>query len=276
METQETLVVEGRRLGKLPPKFDPRTFRAAHYINPRKLPHIPKVVDRMSRVTKGTKKVKGVPFPMLANNRLGDCGLASIEHADITAETWGLHPAIEEVDREARAIRNYSAISGYDPNTGANDNGVYLLDVLKYAQHKGLGGDGTDTIGPYLAVDPLDERQMVACLFLFGVLYTGVGLPVSAQKETGKGKTWSTVVGPGSEPWSWGGHAIYTGRITTKSRRCVTWGAEQEMSEEWQARYMDEAWTYIDPEFVRENTGKTVSGLDLAGLMADLEAMRNK
>lgn len=263
METTTDVAIAGMRLGKLPPKFDPRTLRAADYLKPRSLPKIPKVIDRLKRVP---------TYPVLANNRLGDCTCAAIDHIDLCSEAWGNRTGEAEAEREARTIRRYSRVSGYDPNTGANDNGAFLLDVLKDAQTNGLDGNGGEKIGPYIAVDPLNESQMVACLYLFGVLYTGVWLPVSAQPETGT--VWKTTTGPGSEPGSWGGHAIYTGRITAKERSCVTWGRVQRMTAAWQARYMDEAWTFIDEDFIRDNTKKTVSGFDLAGLMADIEALR--
>lgn len=267
MEATAAVIVPGRRLGKLPPKFDPKTLRAADYLRPRKLPRIPKTVDRMARV------IKSADYPMLANDRLGDCTCVAIEHTDITADVWGKKPMIADQERLPRTIARYSRVSGYDPNTGANDNGAYLLDVLKDVQHNGLDGNGGDKIGPYVAIDPKNESQLVACLFLFGVLYTGVGLPVSAQAETGK--VWKTTSGPGSEVGSWGGHAIFIGRITKTERTCATWGSAQRMTAEWQHQYMDEAWTFVDEDFIRENA-KTVSGFDLAALMADLEEIRSR
>lgn len=262
----EQVMIPQRRTGKLPPKHDAMTLRFATYLQPRKLPPIPKTVDRLSRVM----KVHG-GFPMLANNRLGDCTCAALDHCDLTAEVWGKHPIISDQEREARTIRRYSRVSGYDPNTGANDNGAYLLDVLKDAQHNGMDGNGNDKIGAYVQIDATNEVHLVAALHVFGVLYTGLMLPISAQSE----KVWTRTEGPGSEPYGWGGHAVKIGKITTKDRTCITWGGLQKMTEAWQMRFMDEAWTFIDEDFLRDNK-KTVSGFDMAGLVADLQTIRNR
>ena len=266
MEAVPSVVVPGRRLGKLAPKHDPRTLRFASYVKPHALPPIPAEVDRIGPVLARI----GV-FPMLANDRLGDCTCASSEHIDIATETLGGHVGLPADERERQTIALYSRVTGYDPQTGANDNGAMLLDVLKALSTTGYDGEGKDTIGAYVSVDPLNEEHLRAALYLFGVLYTGVNLPVSAQAEVGR--VWSATTGVGSEPGSWGGHAIFTGKITATERECITWGARQRMTRAWQERYMDEAWTFITPDFITA-AGKTVDGFDLAGLMVDIAAIK--
>src|ERR1700690_4287507 len=64
--------------------------------------------------------VKG-PWGMLGNDRVGDCEIARIAHMLMlfTAHTGSMViPTLDEV------IAVYSAITGYDPATGANDNGA--------------------------------------------------------------------------------------------------------------------------------------------------------
>src|SRR6185295_7357061 len=108
------------KLGKLAPKHDSRTLQLANYLNTGKLPKIPTQKDWSGKISS---------WGMLANDRLGDCTCAAAGHF---IEEWTANASTEIVPSDTDIITAYSAVSGYDPQTGANDNGAVELDVLNY------------------------------------------------------------------------------------------------------------------------------------------------
>jgi hypothetical protein len=254
MEASPGVIVPDRRLGKLPPKFDPRTLRMSKYAKRKTLRATPKTQNRLSRVM----KVRGV-WDLYANDELGDCTCAGAAHMDTCHKVWGKQPG--GFFTRQQVIEMYSKYCGYVPGQPSTDNGGYLLDVLN-----GLRKDGI--IKAFVALDPQNDEHMRYAIHVFGGVYSGLMLPVSAQSE----KIWTKTDGPGSDPWSWGGHCVFTGAYTTKLYRCVTWGAMQSMTYDWRKRYMDEAFAVIDEDWIRAN-GKSVTGFDMKQLEADLATL---
>lgn len=68
------------------------------------------------------------PWGMLKNDTVGDCTAAGALHYLMAQQWYGQQQPITFADTDA--ITMYSAISGYEPNTGANDNGATLQDGL--------------------------------------------------------------------------------------------------------------------------------------------------
>lgn len=254
METTPAVIVPNRRLGKLPSKFDARTLRMSRYAKRKTLKATPKTQNRLDRVI----TARGMPFDVYGNDDLGDCTCAAAGHMDCTHKVWGKKDGF--VDK-AKVIEWYSKFCGYVPGQPNTDNGGYLLDVLN-----GLRAEGV--IKAFVALDPQNDEHMRYAIHVFGGAYCGLMLPVSAQDE----KVWTKTDGPGSDPWSWGGHAIFVGRYTSKLYTCVTWGAKQDMTLAWRKRYMDEAFAVIDEDWIRAN-GKSVTGFDMKQLEADLATL---
>ena len=100
------------KLGKLSPRHDPRTLHLANYLHPDVLPKIPVQKDWSGKVPS---------WPMMANNAIGDCTTAAAGHMIME---WTANAGTEIVPSDTDIIAAYSAISGYDPQTGANDNGA--------------------------------------------------------------------------------------------------------------------------------------------------------
>ena len=50
---------------------------------------------------------------------------------------------------DKQVVAAYSAITGYNPSTGANDNGAVEIDVLNYWRQTGIAGH---KIGAYVAL----------------------------------------------------------------------------------------------------------------------------
>lgn len=219
-------------------------------------------VDRASKVTS---------VPMYVNDAIGDCTIAGIAHGYTAMETYAGHPQTLFADHEI--IRAYSAVSGYDPSTGANDNGAQLQDVLAYNRSTGM----TDTTGKthkvlmYAALgNPSNTSLLSRVLKTFGYVYLGIECPQSAEDQFGV-SPWTYV--PGSPVL--GGHCIGLHRRQPYGSRVgvfgiSTWGAMQPMTISFISNYVDEAWAVITQDWIEAN-GSSCDGISLAQLESDMK-----
>lgn len=238
------------RLGKLAPRHDPRTLHLANYLNPEALPKIPTSKDWGDKVP---------TWPMYLNDQLGDCTIAACGHL---IEEWSANAATEVSPTNSDIIKAYSAVSGYDPSTGANDNGAVEIDVLNYWRNTGVGGH---QIAAYAACEPKNHSHIKAAVYLFGGCYIGLALPLSAQNQS----IWSVTRGPDSAPGSWGGHAVNICAYDAHFLTVVTWGALMKMSWSFLDRYCDESYAVLSQDFI--NNGKAPNAIDWLSLQADLQ-----
>lgn len=251
----------GKKLGKVE---DPRTFQIRNLTSLSELS-----IPRSWGLGHGHETV-----PMFANDRIGDCTIASNGHRIITQErAVGQGREIQLSD--ADIIKAYSDITGYNPQTGANDNGAYLLDVSNYMRRVGLGKekDGSPHVVTAFAEVGIKEEYARAGAVLFGGLYLGVWLPVSAQSQ----HIWSVPpngpVGDG-EPGSWGGHAIYASGYDPAGVYFYTWGSLMKMTWEFFKVYCDEAYVFITEDYLYKVRQTTPRGFDVARLNGYLAALR--
>lgn len=240
-----------RMLGKRPPVHVPGAIQLAAYLPAKRIP-VPETLDNYGCVS---------DWGMMRNDELGDCTCAAVGHA---IQCWTARNGREVIIPDEEIVTAYSIVSGYDPATGANDNGAVEADVLKYWMEVGFGGHKLDS---YAVIETHSRYQMKLAMYLFGDIYTGVALPLSAQDQ----KVWSVVHGPDAEAGSWGGHAVPGGKYDQNGMTVITWGAEQRMTWAWQRRYMDEAYAPLSIDWVDELSKKSPDGLLWDDLKADLE-----
>jgi len=250
----EQVVVPNLRLGKKAAKFDRRTLRLATYIEKRKLPHVPLTHNLSS------KTLKAIPhLGKMKNDKLGDCTCAALGHA---FQTWSVYGGKPWTPTDAEIVEAYNLING------GVDQGAAMLDALQMARNVGIGGN---TIYAYVAVDPLNHDQVRTAAFLFGGLYFGANLPVSAQDQLDKGQ-WEVTDGPAATPGSWGGHAINLVDYDKKGVTFVTWGALQKATWDWVARYCDECYAVLEEDWVGSDN-RSPQGFSLSKLARDIKAL---
>jgi len=240
------------RLGKLAPKHDPRTLKLSKYAT--RLPPPP------PRISWGD----GVHlWPMFRNDQLGDCTIAAAGHM---VEAWTTESRHREaVVTERDVLHAYEAVSGYNPITGENDNGAVELDVLKYWRSHGIAGR---KITAFASVNHSNVSEVKTATWLFGGLYLGVELPVTAQTQD----IWDVVRGGlDSAPGSWGGHAVDVVSYDLEYVTVITWGAPLKMTWAFFLTYVSEAYAVLSPDWLRQN--KSPSGFNLAALLLDLAAL---
>ena len=237
------------KLGKLPPKRDPRTLKLWDYLGDT-LPVPPPSVDYSTAVPE---------FPMYLNDRLGDCAIACPAHM---VQVWtcdvGDHPTTPS---DAEVLTEYEIVGGYK-GTPETDQGCVALDVLNQWRKVGLFGH---QIYAFTKVNPTNHTEVMDGINLFGALYIGVALPLSAQ---GKDE-WLVVDSPQSEPGSWGGHAVPIVAYNPDYLTVVTWGGLLNMSWNFLDAYCDEAYAALSLDWIARS-GQAPSGLDLSQLQDDL------
>lgn len=224
------------KLGKKPGVvIDPRTFKLANLFQTTQLPIAPKA----------SQFSKGATWPMFANDQYGDCTCASTGHRILLQERNSGQHETQITDQDVLEV--YSAVTGFDSRTGANDNGAYLLDVLNYMRKVGMGleHDGTHhTIYAFAKLDHTRTDEVRLGAWLFGGLYTGVMLPESAQSEP---YDWHTTTG---KPGGWGGHAITVNGYDDRYVYFITWGRQARMSWAFWGKYVDEAYVVFSEDFL--------------------------
>ena len=246
------------KLGKLPYVHDPRTFHLSTYLPV--LPKTPPTGDWGKAV-----KALSEPWGMDLNDEIGDCGVAGISHAQ---KLWIANSVGKRFQyTDADIIKTYSALSEYDPKTGANDNGIALISGLKYWQKIGFNGHKIDA---YVKVDATNQARVNAALYLFGCLYAGIGLPITAQEQVGK--IWTvtdTSLRGDAAPYAWGGHCVLLTAWGDKYK-CITWGEEQFLDDQFLGTYADELWVPLSLDFFTKDH-LTPVGLKYSQLLADLK-----
>lgn len=245
------------KLGKHPARHDPRTLLLASYVTPA-LPAPPASFDLTAKVQ---------TWGMMQNDQLGDCTCAAAGHLimEWTANAKG--KTVTPTDQQIVAA--YSAITGYNPGTGANDNGAAEIDVLNYWRQSGIANH---KIGAYMALEPANHTHIMDSVYIFGGCYIGLLLPTSAQEQVRNHQPWS--VPPGGpagdgKPGSWGGHAVPVVAYDARGVTVVTWGALQMMTWTFWEAYCEEAYAILSTDYL---TGKKVTpqGFNLQQLQADL------
>lgn len=249
-------------LGRLPSRHDPRQLMLAKYLRAAALPTPPPAYDLTTAVPS---------WPMYGNDRLGDCTLAALAHL---IQGWTANASLEVTPNDSVVEEGYW-LTGTPPSTtgqagGPTDDGRVETDVLSWWRNTGLAGD---KITAYVALDPSDLDQVRLAVWLFGGVYLGVALPITAQTQ----QVWD-VVDPAltgdSEPGSWGGHAVPELAYGDDGLTIVTWGGTLRMTEAFHKAYVEEAYAIISPDWLKD--GHTPAGFDIDALNADLAAIGNQ
>lgn len=245
-----TSTIAAQMLGKLPVRTDVRTLSLARYVDPNVLPPPPATFAETARVGS---------WPMYANDRLGDCTTAAAGHM---IEAWTAAARGEAVViSEQSVVDAFEHVKRVDPLTG--EEGAVELEVLQYWRKQGIGGH---RIGAYARVSVHTRRLVETGAWLFGGLYIGLQLPLTARDQDVW--DWTGSLAGDAKPGSWGGHAVDIVGYDAQALTIVTWGRLKQMTWAFWDRYCDEAYCIISEDFLA--AGRAPNGFDLAALNADL------
>ncbi|HET6180277.1 MAG TPA: hypothetical protein VFE61_25370 [Candidatus Sulfotelmatobacter sp.] len=250
------------KLGKQVARHDPRTLLLASYTTTA-LPMPPASFDLTAKV--------GHDWGMMDNDQIGNCTCAAAGHLIMEWTANAKKKMVTPSDKQIAAA--YSAVTGYNPTTGANDNGAVEIDVLNYWRQSGIAGH---KIGAYMALEPANHSHIMDSVYIFEGCYIGLQLPTSAKAQVQNHQPWS--VPPGGttgdgKPGSWGGHAVPVVAYDARGVTVVTWGALQMMTWSFWEAYCEEAYAILSPDYI---TGKktTPQGFNMQELQADLADLK--
>lgn len=205
--------------------------------------------------------VKKSEWGIFGNDSLNNCTCAAAGHM---IKCWTANAGAEfEITQEA-ILNTYITLSKYDPITHKNNEGVFMIDALKYWRKNGIDQHRIRVF----ATVPFDRREIVkASIYLFGGIYVGLLLPKSSEHQ----KIWE--VNPGgltgdNEPYSLGGHAVAILGYDEKHLICITLGQEKKMTWDFWETYNDEAYAIITQDFMMGE--KNPLGLNLEAMEQDL------
>jgi hypothetical protein len=260
----------GRRVTKARPML-----KLADYVTPALAP-APGSVDWVTKV-----KVWG----MLGNDTLGNCVEAEQLHLIEAATTYA--DGSELVATNEEAIKLYTAEGGYMPGDPNTDNGTDMLAALEYWQNTGIEiGTTRHKIDAWVSVNMSDPEEMHQAIYLFGGVFYGVDLPISAQTpaEDGDGNpVWEFAGNTKGDNaiGSWGGHAVpllayYAGRHTgfgVRHRyRAISWNEVFDVTPEFMTVYGSECYAPVSADWIGRS-GAAPNGLSLDQLLADMKAL---
>lgn len=245
------------KLGKHAPKKSSKTLLFSNYLTA-KAPDPPNKVWR-------EYKVSPTAWGMFMNDTIGDCTCAAIAHMLMLMTA---HTGTMVVPTEQEVLTAYTAVSGYDPNTGMNDNGAAIVDVLNYWHTTGIAGH---KILGWAQIDNTNVYAVKQAIWLFGGVDLGVQLPNIALEQLSLNQPWGLV---SNDEGNAGGHSIPNFGYGSQGTNCITWGRRQGMSWDWFKQYCDEAYIVITQDWIDQATNQTPSGFDLETLMKDLQALK--
>jgi hypothetical protein len=249
------------KMGKSVARHDPRTLLLASYVTP-SLPTPPASFDISAKVS---------AWGMMDNDQIGDCTCAAAGHLIMEWTANAGKKAATPTDQQIVAA--YSAITGYNPVTGANDNGANELDVLNYWRQTGIAGHKIDA---YMALEPSNHNHIMDSVYIFEGCYIGVQLPISAQAQTQNHQPWSVPPGGPSgdgKPGSWGGHAVPVVAYDARGVTVVTWGALQVMTWTFWEAYCDEAYSLLSKDYLNGKK-QAPQGFSMNELQEDLADLK--
>lgn len=240
------------KLGRLPRKEHPRTLKLSHY------------TASLPEPSKSYWEYMVSNWPMMGNDQIGDCTCACAGHME---QNWTAHTFGMQNPRDDQIISAYSAVSGYDPLTGANDNGAAITDVLSYWASTGIAGR---KILAWAEIDQANLDAVKQAIFLFGGIDIGFSVPQSAMDQFDAGQSWTVIPQSSIE----GGHSVPILGYGSAGCTCVTWAKLQPMTWDFFKTYCDEAYAIITQDWLTKAQTTPIAGLDLNALQADLSALK--
>jgi hypothetical protein len=203
----------------------------------------------------------------LGNDGAGNCVFAGPGHmVNMIGQQVGRS---DLVVTKGMAIGAYTKYAGYDPFTGANDNGYVIRTMLGNWQRDGMYG--TKALA-YALVDSSNEDEVALANWLGMGTIGGYALPIASQgqsDEQGRPE-WSVPEGgfpPGKGPGTWGGHCIYQ----RGQRNGNTWGESVIWTQAWDRECCDELWLVV-VDASRLATGRIPAGFAFEDMLADVKA----
>ena len=242
------------KLGRKAIKTDSRTLALGNYLKST-LPPPPPAKDWTNGI---------LDWGVMMNDKLGDCTIAGVGHA---IQVWSANLGKEVTVDDNTVLSYYENWDGYNPADPSTDNGGIELDVLNDWRKNGFSGHGLLAFAAPKVSNLVEIQQSIT---LFGGVYIGLGLPITAQTQD----VWDVVPkgGANAKKGSWGGHCVFVPKYDQHGFTCITWGGLKTMTVAFWKKYTDEAYTLLGQDWISAKGAP--SGFDQTQLQADLGSIR--
>lgn len=205
----------------------------------------------------------------------GNCTIADKLHAFMESAKNAGRPIPPFSDLTSIAhYQTLTELAGakYDPQSGANDTGLQIRDVLKHVQNVGLTDDNGQVyrIGPYIAVDHKNPEECWEVLWFTEHVTLGIYAPRSMEEQVLANQMITWV--PGS-PIISGHDILLAGHPVDNVWAGVQWGMRTPMTEEFRLNASEEAWAWFDPLEISLATGTNYEGVNADQINAYLVAI---
>jgi hypothetical protein len=207
----------------------------------------------------------------------GDCVWAAAAHEVMESLTDAGQPpeAVAKLFDTEVVVGEYAKQTGYDPATGAHDEGTEVRARLLHMQETGIL-DTTGTLhklGMFVELEPGNLQHLLEALYFFEALPLGVQIDraqmeaFNLAEQNGSTPVWTNVAG--SE--NLGGHCIpMVGRPDGEHFAALSWGQRLLMTPTFLEKQCDEAWAYVTADRINKVTGTDFVGANETQLEAYL------
>jgi hypothetical protein len=227
--------VETLKLGKQDHVHDDRTLMLGQYLE---VPVVPTNYDFDSKRAK-------FPNHMWGNDQYGDCVIASESNHLLRMERIEQKRTIMLTDDDC--INRYKEMTGCQNPGDGNDTGLVMLNAMKNWRTSGYQVKKKSyNIAAFGELDPIDDAQLRAAVYLLGGIHFGFALPLTARVQTNDGFWDVSPNDPGSEAGSWGGHAVFSCKYDAENIYVKSWEAEIRVTNAFVHKYADEVWGAVD------------------------------
>jgi hypothetical protein len=252
MIVSEQQRIAGMALGLRPHHIDPSQLLEVNW-RTGAVPDSPKAVDNISGVTMGLDD----------NDKYGDCGPTAVDnHNRITTLAYG-----NEVDATtSQVLKLYSACTEppFNPQTGANDVGVTMPELMKITHNIGLAGK--EIVGYGRLTDVSDESIKAAIHLFGGVLFAVVLQSAQQQQSQATHPVWDY-----KPSAMWGGHAICAAAYSGEDIEVISWAMRIGTTHQFRNEQLDEVWAPLWPEVVKSDV--FVDNVDTEQLAQDFQSL---
>jgi hypothetical protein len=198
---------------------------------------------------------------ILGNDQYGDCAEAAALHL-IQAQSYNVGRPVNPTLQDA--LNLYSAVTGFNPNDPATDQGTVLTDLLAYWQNTGITiGSTLHQIEGFAQLDITSMAQLRWAAYTFGGDLLGLNLPGACEQNLAN---WN--YGPG-QPTA-GGHCVPQLGEGADGGKVDSWKIIIPVSVPFLASYLDEACIVVTKDWLNAQN-ESPSGLDLNGLLAAMK-----
>lgn len=248
------------KLGKKEAIHDDRALLFGNYLKADILPYIPQAYHWGAQVPH---------WPLYLNSTLGCCvEAATFHHEGVwTFKTTGT----ELIVPDSEVISSYETAGGYVPGDPSTDNGTNMLTMVKLWKSQGFVSG--DKLLAYTSLEPGNNTHVMASTFLFGGVFLGIQLPITAQAQSKPNGIWSLVPGyltnEKAQRGSWGGHCVALHGYNQQMVCLTTWGFVQYATWQWLRYYMDEAFSPMSTQWMNTK-GVAPNHFNLSQLQEDL------